>query len=175
MSEAAEGILILLGVTVVLAALSHLLIGKYLPASLVAALVSAAVFQILNFAHLGYIDPFLPVAVLVSAPLCFGLSLVVGLPFRSRRLARDKARPGQPGSEADIVRRMFSPEQREAALRELGRYGTEPHEKEAERVRLAILDLSRGNLDELTRLVEAAKKDYRDLLMWAENGERDEG
>lgn len=52
----------------------------------------------------------------------------------------------------------------------LDRYGTEPFEREKERVQLAIVALSEGNEDRLRDLVEMAKKDYRDVLCWQETG-----
>jgi len=88
---------------------------------------------------------------------------------RGKADARDRHR-----SVHAAVNGIFPPEQRDAALKELDRYGTEAHEKEPERVRLAVLDLSKGNLDELVRLVDAAKKDYRDVLMGARNQARNE-
>ena len=48
-------------------------------------------------------------------------------------------------------------------------YGTEPHERERERVQLAIVALSRGS-EKLLEFVQTAKTDYRDILCWAENG-----
>lgn len=98
MNEGLEGILILLGITVVTALASHALIRTYLAASLVAAFVSVVAFQGLNYAHLGYVDPYLPIAVVVSAVICFVLSLAIGLPFRRKRLrqtrrARREKRP----------------------------------------------------------------------------------
>ena len=54
----------------------------------------------------------------------------------------------------------------------LRRYGTEAHEREQARVHLAIIQLSRGDLAELGRLVEQAKQDRRDILMWAEQQHR---
>ncbi len=50
----------------------------------------------------------------------------------------------------------------------LTRYGTEAHEQESERVRLAAVDLSGGDIAELDRLIDLAKRDRRDILMWAE-------
>jgi hypothetical protein len=50
------------------------------------------------------------------------------------------------------------------------RYGSEPHEPEAERVRLAIVELSQGDEQRLQSLVQAAKVDYRDVLAWKELG-----
>ncbi|HXD41439.1 MAG TPA: hypothetical protein VN649_12790 [Ramlibacter sp.] len=49
-------------------------------------------------------------------------------------------------------------------------FGTEPHEREKERVQLAILQLSGGSEDRLLYLVQAAKTDYRDVLAWQQLG-----
>lgn len=47
-------------------------------------------------------------------------------------------------------------------------YGREEHEYEKERVQLAIIKLSRGDLAKLREYVNLAKIDYRDVLMSAE-------
>jgi hypothetical protein len=47
-------------------------------------------------------------------------------------------------------------------------YGTEDHEQEPTRVRLAILKLSGNDLDGLKKMTEFAKQDFRDILAWAE-------
>jgi predicted DCC family thiol-disulfide oxidoreductase YuxK len=60
------------------------------------------------------------------------------------------------------------PAEREQVLSELQRYGRQTYEREADRVRLAILKLCEGRRDRVTELVAAAKRDYRDVLMWAE-------
>ena len=57
-----------------------------------------------------------------------------------------------------------------AVLVVLDLYGTEPHERERERVQLTILALCEGSEDKLLSLVQAAKVDYRDVLAWAETG-----
>ncbi len=46
--------------------------------------------------------------------------------------------------------------------------GLRPHERERERVQLAILKLSEGSEEKLRQNVEVAKRDYRDVLFWAE-------
>ena len=51
-------------------------------------------------------------------------------------------------------------------------YGTEPHEREVERVRLAILKISAGDARKLEEHVATAKKDYRDVLFWADHPEQ---
>jgi hypothetical protein len=47
-------------------------------------------------------------------------------------------------------------------------YGVESYERERERVRLAILKLSEGNEEKLREFFAVAKRDYRDVLFWAE-------
>ena len=47
-------------------------------------------------------------------------------------------------------------------------YGTEPHERERERIQYDILKLCKGSLDRLLSLIDLAKRDYRDIIMQAE-------
>jgi hypothetical protein len=77
--------------------------------------------------------------------------------------------------ETEVERKLAaawpSEEDRAAARAELSRYGVESYERETERVRLAIIKLSGDALGELRRMTDAAKGDYRDVLMWAEHPE----
>lgn len=50
----------------------------------------------------------------------------------------------------------------------LDQYGVDSYERERERVQIAILKLSEGDMKELEESVKAAKQDYRDVLAWAE-------
>ena len=50
----------------------------------------------------------------------------------------------------------------------LDEYGVESSERGRARVQLAILKLSEGQRDKLTELVRMAKRDYRDVLAYAE-------
>lgn len=50
------------------------------------------------------------------------------------------------------------------ALALVDQYGTERHEREVDRVKLAILELSNGKLSRLPYFVACAKIDYRDVL-----------
>jgi len=54
------------------------------------------------------------------------------------------------------------------ALAILDRYGTQSWHRERERVQLAILKGSDGNLNRLRQLAELADRDYRDALVGAE-------
>ena len=47
-------------------------------------------------------------------------------------------------------------------------YGKESHVRELERVQIAILKLSGGDLENLRAYVETAKSDFRDVLAYAE-------
>ena len=66
------------------------------------------------------------------------------------------------------IEKDFNKKYRELAKSGLELYGTENHEIERERVQMAILKLANGNIDELSRLVKIAKKDYRDVIALAE-------
>ncbi len=57
---------------------------------------------------------------------------------------------------------------RRAANSALNEYGTEAHEQEPVRVRLAILKLAGGSIDKLQKNTTFAKQDFRDILVWAE-------
>jgi hypothetical protein len=50
----------------------------------------------------------------------------------------------------------------------LDSYGVEPYARERERVQVAILKLSAGSEEEVREYVAVAKRDYRDVLFWAE-------
>ncbi|MFO1217228.1 MAG: hypothetical protein U1E89_02480 [Burkholderiaceae bacterium] len=70
----------------------------------------------------------------------------------------------------EAVARAFAPADRAPVLEALDHYGTEPHERERERVQIAILELAAGDRQVLSQMVQAAKRDYRDVLMWADAG-----
>jgi hypothetical protein len=53
----------------------------------------------------------------------------------------------------------------------LDSYGVKSYQRERERVQLDILKLSAGSEEKLREFVAVAKRDYRDVLFWAENSE----
>ncbi len=67
----------------------------------------------------------------------------------------------------EIVR-YFPNESPASIVEALNLYGVEVYERERERVQLAILKLSEGNLGQLWYYLDCAKRDYRDVLYWAE-------
>ena len=70
-----------------------------------------------------------------------------------------------------LVQKSFSESVHPRVLELLDTYGVESHERERERVQLAILKLSERNEEKLREFVAVAKHDYRDVLFWAENPE----
>jgi hypothetical protein len=61
-----------------------------------------------------------------------------------------------------------SPADRDLVTRSLAMYGQASYEREVSRVQLAVLKLCEGATDRVPDLVAAARRDYRDVLMWAE-------
>jgi hypothetical protein len=66
------------------------------------------------------------------------------------------------------VSEMFPHVDLAEVLNILDQYGYERRQPERERVQLAILKLSEGNVVKLQREVETARQDYRDALLYAE-------
>ena len=67
-----------------------------------------------------------------------------------------------------LVDRLFPPENRAVVTALLHSYGSGPHEPEPVRVRVAAFKLSGGDAGRLGEAVAQARKDYRDVLAWAE-------
>src|SRR5947208_1524160 len=67
-----------------------------------------------------------------------------------------------------VVQKTFPDTSNSRVIELLDSYGVESYERERERVQLAILKLSEGNEEKLREFVAIAKRDYRDVLFWAE-------
>jgi hypothetical protein len=62
---------------------------------------------------------------------------------------------------------VFGKDSVNGILKLLDEYAS-PHEGNTHRVHLAIIKLSKGNIDMLRYNIEQAQKDFRDVLYWAE-------
>lgn len=74
-------------------------------------------------------------------------------------------------SQADverIVRRDYPQDKYANIISVLDGYGVSEWHRETNRVRLAVLKLANGNIQDLRRFIEWAKSDYRDVLSPAE-------
>ena len=67
-----------------------------------------------------------------------------------------------------VVKREFPNEDAQAIVALLDAYGVESYENERDRVQLAILKLSQGEAEKLLDWIDIAKRDYRDVLAFAE-------
>ena len=63
-----------------------------------------------------------------------------------------------------LARRLFGEAGYQEALALVDQYGIEPHERDANRVKRAVLELSDGKKTRLPYFVKCAKIDYRDVL-----------
>ncbi len=70
---------------------------------------------------------------------------------------------------ADLAASLFPAHPPEEILGYLDLYGAGDHEQERERVQYCVLRLSEGDLGRLVSLLDAAMRDYRDVIMWAES------
>ncbi len=64
------------------------------------------------------------------------------------------------------IREIFPNEDLQTVLDVMSEYGKQPFEKDTERLQVASIRLSEGNVDKLLQLVSDAKRDYRDVLSW---------
>ena len=101
MSEGAVGFAVFVGLCVAVAADTHVFLRRFFLASLLSALASTALFQFVAALYIGYFDPFWPIAVMFSAPIALGISLLVGLLLCTHWASRKKARSVDGGSSRD--------------------------------------------------------------------------
>jgi hypothetical protein len=73
---------------------------------------------------------------------------------------------------AAAIDKFFAVDKRSAVAELLAQYGDASHEREAERLHLLILKISRRDLERIRGLVNAAKRDYRDVIAWATQSTR---
>ena len=90
------------------------------------------------------------------------------------RFGESKAMKGLSDKTWQIVRKMYPPAQQEEVGRFLATqcgnnlpFCRDSDEHELERVRFAVLKLSRGNFDKLLKEVEQAQQDWRDTFVAA--------
>jgi hypothetical protein len=85
MSEEAAGLAVLVGFSTAVAFAVHWRWRRFWAASLAAAGLSIGWFEAAVSLRLGYLDPFLPVALLTGGTLAFGIAAAVGALVRRLR------------------------------------------------------------------------------------------
>lgn len=96
MNEATIGILILLTIGAVVAAVTHWFCRRFLIACLYAAIIATVLFQIAIYLREDHLDAFVAIAVVVGGLIAFGVALVVGGVVRLIRrliLVRPQTKP----------------------------------------------------------------------------------
>lgn len=92
MSDGAVGFLVLIAISVGVAAVGHALTARYALTSVGSGLLSAVLFVGLVIAR-GDRDPFIAIAAVVAAGVGIIVALVVGLPFLRVRSTRAATHP----------------------------------------------------------------------------------
>ena len=87
MSAGAVGFILFIAISTITAAAMHRLLPRLFITSLIAAILSTAIFQGLAYLHDGYPDPFLSISLLAGGALACAIALLVGLMFRANRKA----------------------------------------------------------------------------------------
>ena len=81
---------VLTSLSAVTAIASHLLVRRYLLASILGAVAASVLFQVRDFVNRGYLDMFAPVAFVCGGGVAFVVALIVGLPIRQMRIGKSK-------------------------------------------------------------------------------------
>ncbi len=85
MDEGTIGLIIFFATAVASALLWHRFVASYLAAIAASTVTAVVAFQVMAYIHLGYLDPFYLIAVVTTTIFAAIVSLLVGLPFRSKR------------------------------------------------------------------------------------------
>ncbi|MEQ1860827.1 MAG: hypothetical protein ABMA13_12905 [Chthoniobacteraceae bacterium] len=83
MSGSAIALILLLSLSMAVAAFCHSTIRSFMGASTASALISTVLFQGAIYHNLGYLDPFFPIALVTGAFFGFLISIPVGLVARA--------------------------------------------------------------------------------------------
>ena len=88
MNESTMGIIVLLGISATVAIGIHWFYPRFVLACLFSAVAATVLFQAAAYLHLGHLDPFFPIAVVVGGGISFIVALGVGALLRLIRSKR---------------------------------------------------------------------------------------
>jgi ethanolamine utilization microcompartment shell protein EutS len=89
LTEAQTGIAVLLATSAVVSIVVHQRERRIVRAVLLSSGVATVSFQVLAALHLGYVDPFFPIALVVGGAIAAFVSTLVGTVFTLYRQLRD--------------------------------------------------------------------------------------
>jgi len=90
MDESIQGILIFTAIIVVSSLLWHSILKKFFAAVVGSVVTTVVAFQIVNYIHIGYLDPFFIIAIGVSAIIATFISVAIGTLYNAARKRRIK-------------------------------------------------------------------------------------
>lgn len=82
MDDGTLGIIIFVAISVLFSLISHWKLKTFWVATCSSATLSVVVFQIANYIHVGYLDPFFIVALVTSSFLALAISSAIGVLFK---------------------------------------------------------------------------------------------
>ena len=86
--EGSVGIIILCGISILLAIGFHYKLKSPIVATILSTFSASIAFQVIAYIHIGYLDPFFIIAFILSSGITFLISLLVGIPFTYYRRKR---------------------------------------------------------------------------------------
>lgn len=96
MNESTQGIIIFTTITVMSSILWHTIFTRFSFAVIGSVITAAVAFQISNYLHIGYLDPFFIIAMAVSAVIATFASVAIGFPYyvirKRKRIQIDKSK-----------------------------------------------------------------------------------
>jgi phosphatidylserine synthase len=85
MDEGALGFLIFIAISISFSLVAHWRMKAFWAASILSAVFVVIIFQVLSYIQLGYLDPFLPIAIVVSGLIAIAISIAIGGIFKYKR------------------------------------------------------------------------------------------
>lgn len=81
MNEGTAGIFVLIIISIIVSIATHAKIKKFFHAIIISVIIGCIVFQVAAYIHVGYLEPFLIIAVITSSLIVAIISALVGLSF----------------------------------------------------------------------------------------------
>lgn len=78
MNESTLALVVFAVITIASAMISHVKIKSYWRATILATLVSVVLFQVIAYINLGYLDPFILIAIVITGVVALLISMLIG-------------------------------------------------------------------------------------------------
>ena len=85
MDEGTQGLYIFGAMAISFSLAWHWLVKNYKHAVIGSTVTTVILFQLAAVIHIGYIDPFIPIALVITGTITVIVASVIGLPFKAHR------------------------------------------------------------------------------------------